>query len=610
MPSTIGDLFFGFHGDDKQLQVDATKAGAKAGTSMGSQMTANLKKSWSGANIGKGLVQGLGMAGGLGAMSVFSSAISGVIGVLGDATAAAIADQESVARLSASLKANVPAWDGNTDAIEANITAKQRLGFDDETLRDSLTVLAGATNDVTEAQNIQNVAMDLARFKGIDLKTASEALIKVEGGVYRSLKQLGIKLKDNATSTEALAAVQAVASGQAEAYADTNAGKLAASQIKVDEAMERFGAVTMPLVTEAVVTASDAIEDIVDEIAELDKGLEPLGGVGGTLATTIELLAGMAGAVRGDPTVAQKWAANWVASAEQVSTGVGKAADDVIAGSGKMKDDLLVSSAVGVSVIDNLGGALDRLHSTAVDKNGKTAKSFSSMVDSLVGDAERAISDAFDPTIEAYKQLELNSAEAAAEVALNTGTATAAEKAALAEARKAQALHLLEMTKAGQTTSKAYTNGLKDLEANAKSSSGATKRALDKVIATIKEVKRVGKYIPLRFAIGYQGTGPDGAGPAGQLASGGPAVAGNPYWVNEETPRTELFVPSVSGYVLTHNDAMAAASASVPGSSGGGNTYIVNAQGLIRARSADEIGASLRRLADFGVLDPAAYGEG
>lgn len=217
----------------------------------------------------KSIVQGVGIGAGISAYGLLDRAVSGLIGVMGDAVQAAMKDEESQNRLRASLLANVPAWNGSTDAIEKNILAAQHLGFNDEQLRDSLTVLVGATHDVGKAQKIMSTAMDLARFKGIDLRTASEALIKVEGGHYRALAQLGIKLKDNATSTEALAAVQAVASGQAEAYANTNSGKLLAAQVKLDEAMENFGYVVMPTVIDVTVQAADAASGLVDTLTKL-----------------------------------------------------------------------------------------------------------------------------------------------------------------------------------------------------------------------------------------------------------------------------------------------------------------------------------------------------
>ncbi|TAL06729.1 MAG: hypothetical protein EPO00_10575 [Chloroflexota bacterium] len=218
----------------------------------------------------KGFAIGAGAAITTKAFSLLDGAASTVIDTLGDAVQAAIADEESVKRLSASLRANVEGWDGNTKAIEANILAKQRLGFDDETLRDSLTVLVGATHDVTKAQMIMNTAMDLARFKGIDLRTASEALIKVDGGHYRALQALGIKLRDGATQTEALAAVQKIATGQAEAYARTTSGKLVAAQIRIGEIMESFGGVILPGVVEGLDQVTTALDVLGGQIPVTD----------------------------------------------------------------------------------------------------------------------------------------------------------------------------------------------------------------------------------------------------------------------------------------------------------------------------------------------------
>jgi hypothetical protein len=60
------------------------------------------------------------------------------------------------------------------------------------------------------------------------------------------LKSLGIVLKDGATQTEALAAVQKVAMGQAAAYADTLAGKSEALSAKFDDMTEKVGGLLIP----------------------------------------------------------------------------------------------------------------------------------------------------------------------------------------------------------------------------------------------------------------------------------------------------------------------------------------------------------------------------
>ena len=150
-------------------------------------------------------------------------------------------EEVNVAKLGASLRANVKDWDGNTAAIEKTISAREQLAFSDDELRSSMSLLLAATHDVGKAFDVQSVAMDLARFKNISLDEAATALTRVEGGQFRALKALGIVLKDGATATEALAAVEKVAAGQAAAYADTHIGKLKRLEIAWNDALESAG---------------------------------------------------------------------------------------------------------------------------------------------------------------------------------------------------------------------------------------------------------------------------------------------------------------------------------------------------------------------------------
>jgi hypothetical protein len=114
--------------------------------------------------------------------------------------------------------------------------------------------------------DLMRAAMDLARFKNIDLATASEALIRIEGGQFRALKGLIGVTTDITTAEQALAAVHLATAGAAQTFADTNQGKLLASQIKLDEAMEKFGYVIMPAVTEAMVAFADTAPGIIDNL--------------------------------------------------------------------------------------------------------------------------------------------------------------------------------------------------------------------------------------------------------------------------------------------------------------------------------------------------------
>src|SRR3990172_2181493 len=166
----------------------------------------------------KGFAIGAGAAITTAGLNLMGGAVNAVTGFLGDSTRAFAEEQVSIAQLGAALRANIPAWDGNTAAIEDVLKARMALGFSDDAQRESLRLLVAVTHDATKALAIQRIAMDLARFKGIDLAAATLALVKVENGQFTGLKRLGIALKEGATATEALAAVQAVAKGQAETY--------------------------------------------------------------------------------------------------------------------------------------------------------------------------------------------------------------------------------------------------------------------------------------------------------------------------------------------------------------------------------------------------------
>lgn len=228
-------------------------------------------------NVGaKAVAKGFGL---------IDTAASLLIDQLGNAMDAAREDQASIANLDAALRANIPAWDGNRDAIEKVIASRQRLGFTDEEQRASLALLVAAGDDVTTSLQLQATAMDLARLKHISLEDATTALIKTEDGHYRILQGLGITLKDNATAQDAVNAVQAVANGQASAFADTDGGKQLARQIQINEALEKIGYVLLPVVAQAM--------DFLASVA-----LPAIEAIAGAIGTVIGFLADMIQKVR------------------------------------------------------------------------------------------------------------------------------------------------------------------------------------------------------------------------------------------------------------------------------------------------------------------------
>jgi hypothetical protein len=245
--------------------------------------------------------QGLGMGAGIAAFNLIGQAVGKVFDVLGDATRAAIEDQQSQAKLGAALVANVKNFYGNTAAIERVLKARMALGFSDDEQRDSLALLVAATGDVTKALTTQRTAMDLARLKGISLGDASEALVKVEAGQFRILKSLGIELANGATQTEALAAVQAVAAGQAEDYSATTSGAVLAMQVQFNELQEEIGQELLPILLELATFAKDTLIPAFSDLIASIKAM-PWKEIGLGISATIDFfdrLAERIGAVIG-----------------------------------------------------------------------------------------------------------------------------------------------------------------------------------------------------------------------------------------------------------------------------------------------------------------------
>jgi len=228
------------------------------------------------SQFGANVKQGFGLAFGFATQRIIGEGISFITGGINDSVEAFKQQEEATSSLTASLKANVPGWEGYTGAIKDAEQAAIALGFQDDDLDLSLAKVVAATHDVRKGLDVMRVAEDLARFKHISLQDAADALVKVEAGQYRVLKSLGIQLPKNATAEEALAAVEKVASGQAAAYTETYAGRQDVLNAKLNEQQEIIGERLVPIqlkFNEILVTAATAVGDFVDNYDRLKQSL-------------------------------------------------------------------------------------------------------------------------------------------------------------------------------------------------------------------------------------------------------------------------------------------------------------------------------------------------
>lgn len=198
-----------------------------------------------GGGFGKAL-GGIGtVAGGI----VAAGALAKIGGYLGDAVKGAIEDEAATKRLEQALRNAGGAYDENLAKVNAAIEAGQRKAFSDDQVRDSFQTLLGATGDVNEALNRQQLAYDLSRGAGISLEAATRMVSKVNEESVDGFKRLGITIADGATEAEALAAVQAKFAGQADAYATSTSGQMEQAKLRMAEVQEEIGAKLLPVVT-------------------------------------------------------------------------------------------------------------------------------------------------------------------------------------------------------------------------------------------------------------------------------------------------------------------------------------------------------------------------
>lgn len=201
-----------------------------------------------------------------GVAAAASAAFAIKVGV--DSVKAAMEDQKSQALLANSLRNTVDASDAAIAAVERHISKQQLLiGVTDEQLRPSLASLTQSTHDVGKAQELLNLALDIAANKNKDLAGVSLALAKANQGSFTSLKKLGIPLSENLIKTKDFTGIMkelaAATAGAATTAANTFAGRMDRMKIGIDEAKESLGYAFLPVLEKMVgLLVSDVIPKI------------------------------------------------------------------------------------------------------------------------------------------------------------------------------------------------------------------------------------------------------------------------------------------------------------------------------------------------------------
>ena len=195
-----------------------------------------------------------------------------------DAVKAAIEDEQSQVQLAKALRNSTNATDAQIKATEKYITkAQNATGVTDIELRRALGNLTRATGDVTKAQELNNLALDIAAATGKDLNTITEALSKAYQGQTGALTRLDPSItaviKSGGDADEIFKALSETFGGAAAANAETFAGKMEIIKRRMEDAQELIGFALLPVMERL---SSFISENIVPAFEGLVRGL--LGG--------------------------------------------------------------------------------------------------------------------------------------------------------------------------------------------------------------------------------------------------------------------------------------------------------------------------------------------
>ena len=281
----------------------------------------------------------------------------------GDAVKAFMEDDKAAQLLAKSLKNTTGATDAQIASVEDFITKTSiAAAVSDDELRPAMDKLVRGTGDVTEAQDLLSLALDISAGTGKDLGAVSDALSKAFNGQLGPLKKLDPALagliENGATTDEVFAALGDTFKGAASTSANTASGKMKSFGIQMGEFKESVGAAVMPIVGKLL----PAFTKIGTWISNNVPLVVTLGAVIGTLAAAVFIINGAlaawaaVGAVTAaiNAVMATSFSALWVATGAVVILAVVAALIAL-----QMKFDIFGKAIDGIKIgFDAVWGAI------------------------------------------------------------------------------------------------------------------------------------------------------------------------------------------------------------------------------------------------------------
>lgn len=220
-----------------------------------------------------------------------AAAVAGLGVAAAGAARAAIEDQQSAALLERQLQATTKATDAQVKANEDYITSLSlATGVADDELRPAQARILRSTKDLTKAQKLLTLSVDVAKGSGKSLQQVSEAISRAYGGNVKALARLDPSLKSFITKTttadQAVAQLAKNFEGAAAKNAETFAGRMDRLKVAMGEAYESIGYALLPIVQKL---ADVFVQKVVPYVQKAVNALEEQGLSGAVRLVTSDI---------------------------------------------------------------------------------------------------------------------------------------------------------------------------------------------------------------------------------------------------------------------------------------------------------------------------------
>lgn len=195
-----------------------------------------------------------------------------------DGVKAALADEQSQVKLASALENATGATKAQIAATEDSIDKMARAtGVADDQLRPALSRLALSTGNVSKAQELLSLALDISTQTGKPLEGVANALGKAYDGNTAALGKLGVGLSSAELKAMSFTDVQQkltdLFGGAAEKNAATFQGRMDRLKVAFDEGVEAIGYRLLPII-EALIKV--IIEKVVPGFEKFAKLFDPI----------------------------------------------------------------------------------------------------------------------------------------------------------------------------------------------------------------------------------------------------------------------------------------------------------------------------------------------